>query len=253
MLRGEAMVSMSLVKGLWQIAIILKVVLVAVLIARRMWRRFPVFTAYASTSLAVSLLLFTLRGTPQTYIYVFWCGEVAAVVLSFSVVYEIFRDLLGSCPALNRVASFLFWGFLATFVVLGCLVIYVKFPHVPSQVTASLLIVEEAVRLVEVGLLVFLFLFASAFGLHWRKSLFGIAVGLALYAVVELTGEAMVAQFGLVIGLAFNMARMLSINCSLLLWIGYMLVPERVASVAELPKPAQLEQWNQAVMELINQ
>jgi hypothetical protein len=247
------MLSASTMMAFWRIAIILKATLVAVLVARRMWRRFPVFMTYASVSLSVSILLFALRGTPQIYIYVYWCGELAAVILSFSAVYEIFRDLLGSCPALNRVASFLFCGFLVTFVVLGCLVIYVKFPHAQSDVTASLLIVEEAIRLVEVGLLVFLLLFATAFGLHWRKSLFGIAVGLALYAVVELTGEAMATQFGVSIGPVFSVVRILAVNCSLLLWIGYMLVPERVTNAGELPKPAQLEQWNQVIMELINQ
>jgi hypothetical protein len=34
--------------------------------------------------------------------------------------------------------------------------------------------------------------------------------------------------------------------------MGYLLAPERAATAVEVPKQAQLEQWNQAVMELIN-
>jgi hypothetical protein len=51
----------------------------------------------------------------------------------------------------------------------------------------------------------------------------------------------------------FNIIRGLSFDLSLLIWLGYILIPEHVASQAELPKRAQLEQWNQAMMELINQ
>jgi uncharacterized membrane protein YcfT len=51
---------------------------------------------------------------------------------------------------------------------------------------------------------------------------------------------------------AFGLLRSFSFNLSLLIWLGYLLVPERAPSSAEIPKQAQLEQWNQAVMELIS-
>jgi hypothetical protein len=51
---------------------------------------------------------------------------------------------------------------------------------------------------------------------------------------------------------AFNLAHVVSFDLSILIWLGYLAVPERVTSRAEVPQRAQLEQWNQAVMELIN-
>jgi hypothetical protein len=37
------------------------------------------------------------------------------------------------------------------------------------------------------------------------------------------------------------------------IWIIYLLAPELATSPAEMPKRAQLEQWNKAIMELIYQ
>jgi len=51
----------------------------------------------------------------------------------------------------------------------------------------------------------------------------------------------------------FSIVRALAYTISLLVWGGYMLLPERVADESELPQRGQLEQWNQAVMELIHQ
>ena len=102
------------------------------------------------------------------------------------------------------------------------------------------------------GLLLAVFVFSAAFGLHWRQQVFGISVGLGLFTAVELAAIAMRVQFGVTITPAFNVIRMTAFNLSLLIWIGYMLVPERVTRT-ELPQSAQLEQWNQAIMELIHQ
>jgi RsiW-degrading membrane proteinase PrsW (M82 family) len=118
---------------------------------------------------------------------------------------------------------------------------------------SAVLVTEETARILEVGLLVFLFVFSRAFGLHWRQSVFGIALGLGVFTSVELAGVALQTHIGPGAYQAFNLARALSFNVSLLIWMGYILAPERMTSTAELPQRAQLEQWNQAIMELIHQ
>jgi hypothetical protein len=78
------------------------------------------------------------------------------------------------------------------------------------------------------------------------------ALGLGVFVSVELIGITLRAHYGNVAMPVFTVARSLSFNFSLLIWLGYILAPERV-TIAALPKRAQLEQWNQAVMELIHQ
>ncbi len=118
---------------------------------------------------------------------------------------------------------------------------------------AAVEIPEEAARVVEVGLLVFLFAFSRAFGLHWRQSIFGIALGLGAFTSVDLAAVAMHTHIGQAAYLALSLARVIAFNVSLLIWMGYILAPERITSTTELPQRAQLEQWNQAMMELIHQ
>jgi hypothetical protein len=117
---------------------------------------------------------------------------------------------------------------------------------------AGFVILEQGTRIAEVGLVVFLFSFSGVFGLHWRQSIFGMALGLGVFVSVELIGITLRAHYGNVAMPVFTVARSLSFNFSLLIWLGYILAPERV-TIAALPKRAQLEQWNQAVMELIHQ
>jgi hypothetical protein len=98
----------------------------------------------------------------------------------------------------------------------------------------------------------FLFLFSSAFGLHWRQHVFGISLGLGIFVAVELLAMTMRVQLGVATAPAFDLLRMVSFNVSLLVWLGYLALPERATGRADVPQPAQLEQWNQAVVELIH-
>jgi hypothetical protein len=97
-----------------------------------------------------------------------------------------------------------------------------------------------------------LFICSAAFGLHWKQAEFGIALGLGFFATIELivvTLRPLVGEHGWAL---LNVMRIIALDCSFCIWLGYLLVPERATSSGELPQKAQLEQWNQAVTELIN-
>jgi hypothetical protein len=138
-------------------------------------------------------------------------------------------------------------------VLLAIVVAYAQSSGDRSPLAASVLLTEETARTVEVGLLMFLFLFSRAFGLHWRQHVFGIALGLGIFVATELAGVTTRAYFGPAVLRSFGLARGVAFDVSLLVWIGYLLVPERATSAAAVPDRVQLEQWNQAIMELIHQ
>ena len=74
-----------------------------------------------------------------------------------------------------------------------------------------------------------------------------------MFAAVDLITVTLIGHLGPTTQLAdSSLVRGISFSTSLLIWLGYLLVPERATSSGELPKKAQLEQWNQAVTELIN-
>jgi hypothetical protein len=153
--------------------------------------------------------------------------------------------------ALRKLATMIFRVGIIVLVAFGCAVMYAQAPDAQGWMK-TLLIVEEATRIVEVGLIMFLFLSSGAFGLHWRQNIFGIALGLGIFTSVELVMLAVRLHLGPSVMGAFSLARLLAFELSLMAWIGYLLAPERATSSADVPKRAQLEQWNQAVMELIS-
>jgi hypothetical protein len=50
-----------------------------------------------------------------------------------------------------------------------------------------------------------------------------------------------------------SVARAIAFDVGVLVWLGYLMVPQRAASHTEVPDLARLEQWNKALTELIYQ
>jgi hypothetical protein len=247
------MTSQQIIYGGWFASIGLLGVLAVVLIVTGKWKKFPIFTIYSIFHFLTSIGMYLLRGHPLIFSYTYWVVETFGMFLGLGVVYEVFRNLFASYRDLRRLASNIFYWVLLVLVVLGGVVLYAHPAVQGARYVAAFLVVEESVRIIEVGLILALFLFSGAFGLHWRQSVFGVALGLGVYATVELLAITMRAHFGVVATPALNIARGISFDASLLVWLGYLLVPERVTSQTAVPQRGQLEQWNQAVKELIYQ
>ncbi len=241
------------VNGFLEIGFALQAGLVAALFFKKMWRKFPFFTLYSTLGLMGDAAYYLVHKHQTMYFYTYWVLEGIAVILGLAVVYEIFRHLLDAQPTLQKVARWVFSGAAISLTVLGAVVVVLQWPSGPRSLSTGVFIVEEAARVAEIGILLFLFLFSTVFGLHWRRYEFGISVGLGIFVSVGLTIAAMRAHLGFIAPDTLNMIRIVSFDSSLLIWLGYILVPESVAVQAEVPERAQLEQWNRAMMELIKQ
>lgn len=237
---------------LWLAGLGFESLLVVVLLSKRLWTKFPGFLAYASFSLVAGWGLYLVRNFRFFYFYSYWVCEGIGILLGLGVLYEVFRSLVQSYDSLHRVAWIAFQLTVTTLIILSCVVAYAQPSAQTNHLMSAILVGEEAARVVEIGLLVFLFIFSTAFGLHWRQQVFGIALGLGLFVAVQLIGVTAMTRFGIGASGAINFARATTFDLSLLIWIGYLLLPERVSSETQMPKRTQLEQWNQAIMELIN-
>ena len=246
------MTHQSLIYGLWFAGMALQATLGAVLLVKRIWAKFPIFTAYSLVNFLETVVLYTLRLQKHPYLYTYWFFQFVSLLLGLGVVYEIFAYLFSLHPALRTVATRVFGVTLAILVLLACLLIYVQMPARETGITHAIWVVEEAVRTLELGLTLFLLVFSSVLGLHWRQSAFGIVLGLGLFAAVDLTSVMIMSHVDISAARIFSLFPMVAFNLSLIVWIGYLVAPER-AVTGELPKREQLEQWNQAVMELIGQ
>ena len=240
----------------WFAAWLLQAMLVGVLLLKGMWRKFPFFFCYSAATLLSTTLLYSVyfaHVSYQVFSSVYWLCEAIGLFVGLAVVWEVFDNLFTPYPALRKLGTQVLRGAVLFLVVLGCVVAHAQPLGEHSRLPAAFMVVEQAGRILEVGLLLSLFSFASAFGLHWRQYVFGIALGLGIFVTVELVAITMRVQFGIAANSVFNVVRTVSFNSSLFIWIAYILAPDLAAQPSEMPKRAVLEQWNKAVMELIYQ
>ena len=245
----------SLNSVLGMLGLLLNGGLVVVLLGKGSLRRFPFFACYAGFTLFSNAFLYLLKAKSLAfaYFYSYWICEAVGLILGFAVVYEVFGRLLTPYPALRRLALLIFQWSILVLVLMAAAVLYAQSTADHDRVSTAVMVLEEATRIVEVGLLMFLFLFSTAFGLHWRQCVFGMALGLGIFATAELVGITMRNFRGLPFHHYFEVVRSLAFNTSLFVWAGYLLMPEKEASAADSANHGQLEQWNQALTEFIYQ
>ena len=258
------MVYRSLIYDVWVAASVLQFLLVTVLVFRRTWKKFPVFTAYAAFNLFEAGVTFAVSKNGMLYFFTYWACQAVATILGLAVVYEVFNALFSTHAALRKIARLIFSRGVILLILLGLLVMASELSLINNFSINSfsggmvlfsrvVMVVAEASRFVEMGLLVVLFLFSSAFGLHWKAHVFGIALGLGVFVAVDLVNVTL--RTHLATGAPadiLSMARGGAFCISVFLWTAYLYQPEHVVASDEVPRTAQLEQWNQAVMELIN-
>ncbi|HLW53632.1 MAG TPA: hypothetical protein VKW06_12385 [Candidatus Angelobacter sp.] len=242
----------SAIHTIFAAQLVLLGLLCGVLLIRKGWKSFPVFAAYSLFNLISGLVEFFIYKYPKAYFYAFIVIESVAIILGLAVVYEVFVHLFSAQQALRRLATWLLGVAVLALGVLGFIVIQMHGVSL-KNVGAGIIAAEEAARVLEVGSLSFLFVCSGTFGLHWRQPVFGIALGLSVFTTFELILIAMRAYFGVNPAAGLNIARMLAFGLGLLIWIGYLVAPERVQASDGIPERSQLEQWNRAVMELIHQ
>jgi len=243
----------SLVEFFWLAGIVFQAAVVVVLGLKRAWRKFPLFTCYSVFNLCSAVLIYLAQPHRLFYFYSYWIAEAASIILAFAVLYEVFGHLFHGHNALRKLARLSFNCVLFVFLCVGIIVLLRQSPVGFRAISSAVLIVEQAARIIELGALMALFLLSTAFGLHWRQQVFGIALGLGLFTAIELIAVTMRTQTGSTTYYLLGAVRILAFNTSLIIWLSYLLAPERAASRVELPEQSQLEQWNQAVMELIRQ
>jgi hypothetical protein len=238
----------SLIHDVWFLGLFLQALLIGVLLIKKTWETFPIFACYAVFNLVESLVAWAVYKNTTAYRITYVVGESVLLILGLALVREIFTHLFSAHAGLRKVATLLFRIVVVLLVLLASgAVIYAKGP-----IAENMLIVEEAGKIIRVGLIMLLFLFSSAFGLRWRQHVFGMALGLGMTTVGELLTITMQPHVNKAMAFGLNLAHVVTFDLALLVWMGYLIAPEPTSSSTDVPKRAQLEQWNQAVMELIS-
>ncbi|HET6181576.1 MAG TPA: hypothetical protein VFE61_31950 [Candidatus Sulfotelmatobacter sp.] len=217
------------------------------MLRRGLHRKFPFFFGYIVTQFVSFAVLFGARGHYSTFFYASWIEQAISVALGFGVIHEVFVDVFRSFHTLRDLGTVLFkWAGLVMLLVAGVVSVSTNSTLMVPWMQA-IITTQRCVRIIQVGMVLFLLFFAHYMGVSRRQQSFGIALGFGSFAVVELI---LVASF---VGnhLAnpwMSMVNMAAFNASLMVWLGYCAVksPAREASSTLF----QSQRWEQSLSDI---
>jgi hypothetical protein len=234
--------------ALWLMHPLLEAGIGGVMLWRGLHRKFKFFFAYIITQILTFAAIFPSywHHNLAAYFYLYWISNAINVVIGFAIIHEVFLDVFRAFHTLRDLGTVLFkWAGLVMLLVAGVVSISSNSGELVWWM-AAIVTAQRCVRIIQVGMVLLLLFFARYLGMSRRQHSFGIALGLGMFAVVEL---ALIASWvGDHVGdFAMWMINMAGYNASLMVWLGYMAAksPAREAT-STLLRP---QRWEQGLSE----
>jgi hypothetical protein len=225
---------------------------------RGLARQYPTFLAFAILSALGDLVVFTADIVPSVSAISFWRiawgGVLLESLLKFVVIGEVFSRTLNPYPSVAQLGRTLISGFGAALVLVATLLAASSKGDSTVHIISGMHLLEQTVFLIELGLILFLFLFAAYFRLTMGRLSFGILLGFGISTCEYLATWAVMANgdpstYGRTLLDFLNMA---TYHVCVLIWGYYLLVPGRATAKATVALPENnLALWNRELERLL--
>jgi len=243
------MTNNTLTQVVWWGGTVLTIGITFALLYRRLYRDLPIFFTYTIFLLVRSLILHAMDRYSLTYFYSYYATEAIAWALGLAVIQEVMQHLLAPYHAVQHLVILLFrWG-AALLILIAVLTAYNGPGLQVERLYSHILMFERGVRIVQVGLLSLLFIFARAMRLRWPHYVFGIALGFAIFTSVELALVTM-RTYDIWTHTLFAILNPTAFVVAQGVWLYYLAAPEH-APAYQPQSPPQMEGWNFALAELL--
>ena len=236
--------------ALWFIPVAVQSVIVVVMLARGLAKRYPFFFSYTFLLPARDIALLNLPYAGRRYAIVFWWGEAAALLLALGVIVETLWHLIEPYPFL-RSAFKVFWMFGILVAAAAVAILHWSQGQSGDQIIESILLFERSARFLQVCLLIVVIALISRLGMTWRSYSVGITAGFGLYAALDLTLLELRGNLHLISDSAFVLLRSAAYNLAIVIWGFYFLRPWRASPVQRLPS-TDVDNWNDALTDRLN-
>lgn len=231
--------------ALWIAHPLLQAGIAAVMVWRGLQRKFPFFFGYIVTQIFSFCVVFPAYmhnyHSALTF-YLYWGCQAVSVAFGFGVIHEVFIDVFRSFHTLRDLGTVLFkWAGLVMLLVAGVVSVSTNSSDMAPWMQA-IITTQRCVRIIQVGMVLFLLFFATYMGVSRRQQSFGIALGFGSFAVVELV---LIASWvGNHLGNPWmSMVNMTAYNTSLLVWMGYCALKSPARETSQtLLRPQRWEQ-----------
>jgi len=237
----------------WLLAPICQLFLLIFMLKRKLRAEFPLFftyTVFQVISFAVQYSVYHFA--PDHYFDAYWTAAAVSAMLGFLVIHEVFSYAIRPYAGLRDLGKMLFRWVAMLLVLVGALVAISSSSMSAKYLVYAIVDVERAIRLMQCGLLLFIFVCSSYLGLTWKNFGAGIALGYGLFASVDLVMYSL--RFGLGGGWNQVMSTITGVayNLSVLTWLAYSAMPEKALQRVhnEVVYRPIFDRWNQAALVL---
>ncbi len=232
----------ALDKILWAAGFAGHVALLAVLLIRRRWRDFPIFTSLIGYHVVVTAALFLVSryGSRDSYAVVYWSTAAGDIVFQLALMFEIARVVLRPTGTWVRDArsSFIMAGGIGAVVALAlCLTVR---PLMPSALSVWEVRGNLFTALLMCELFMAMLYASNRLGLQWRNHVMGLAQGLTAWAFGAMVSDMahIVLGWGREFVILDHLLMFLYLG-ALLYWIVTFWLPER----SRAPVSAEMREY----------
>ena len=164
--------------ALWIAHPVLQTAIAIAMLRRGQHRAFKFFFAYIVTQIMTFAVVFPIyRYYYSAVFYVSWISTAISVALGFMVIHEAFLDVFRPFHTLRDLGTVLFkWAGLVMLLVAGVVSVSTSSSDMAAWVQA-IMTAQRCVRIIQVGMVLFLLFFARYLGVSRRQHSFGIALG----------------------------------------------------------------------------
>jgi len=217
---GRSAIILLLVPALLEIGLTL------ILLRRKLYREYPFFFAYITSSILINAARLCVVYNYPVYFKVFWTTETLYSVLGLLALYEVFHWFFFE---FYRYWAWFWVLFPGMIVLITALSIWYALEYPPvqaSRLISLVLVFGMAVNFVRIGIFLLFFLLVWIFSLRWWVYAFAIVLGFALSALGALAAYWLRSEFGTKFGIFAKYAPPVAYILSVLLWLAVFIRPE---------------------------
>ena len=234
---------------LWMMHPVLLMGIAGFMLRRGLLRNFKFFFGYILTQLltfAVVFPAFVWRSYDSLFL-LYWLCNAISVTFGFLVIHEVFVDVFKPFHTLRDLGTVLFkWAGLVMLLVAAVVSVSTS-SSITTPLMQAIVTLQRCVRMIQVGMVMFLLFFAHYVGVSRKQHSFGIALGFGSFAVTELIliSSWVGSHLG---GPWISIANMAAYNCSLVLWVSYVAVKRPARDISR--SLLQPQRWEQSLSDI---
>ena len=230
--------------------------ILALMMRKRLLREFAFLSAFLAvncfdTGSSIPLLFFRKQLAIsqvldyEIYFYSHWAVFFVEYTLLLLVIYSVFRQAMKPLEGLHRAGKIIFrW---IGGVSLALSIVMAMGPHVAGQFYISTLAgqMQQGISILTLCLLLFVCFSTRHLGLTYRSRIFGVSLGLGIFATVSLVEAAWYANgVGQTVYSPVYIFSALGACAAMLVWGGYFAMPEPERKMILLPTTSPFFLWN---------